>query len=257
MPNDTLEETRNFWNGVADDWWIQVGHDGDSNRRLNSDPVLWQFAGDVKGLTVLDAGCGTGYLSKKLHDRGAQVTGIDFSERMIEIARTRYPDLDFRVDSCSVLDTIPDRHCDMVVANYVLMDTPDLSGTMRAFSRVLKFAGVAILIFSHPCFPQGSATHSWTGKRPCYCWKDSYFAPRKIIESPWAHFKSDFIWFHRPLSDYWKAFKAAGFAMIDFEEPRVAPANYRLAPDKRKLERSKTRPYSVAFKLQKLNNSTL
>ena len=81
------EETRDFWTRVADDWQIQVGHEGDRNRILNSYPVLWQFAGDVVGLTVLDAGCGTGYLSRKLHDQGARITGVDFSERMIEIAR--------------------------------------------------------------------------------------------------------------------------------------------------------------------------
>jgi len=106
MSDGEFEETRDFWNRVAADWRIQVGDDGDGNRVLNSDPVLWKFAGDVNGLTVLDAGCGTGYLSKKLRDQGARVTGIDFSERMIEIARTQNPDMDFRVDSCFELVTL-------------------------------------------------------------------------------------------------------------------------------------------------------
>jgi 2-polyprenyl-3-methyl-5-hydroxy-6-metoxy-1,4-benzoquinol methylase len=96
MSDGELEETRDFWNRVADDWRIQVGDEGDANRRLNSDPVLWKFAGDVSGLKVLDAGCGTGYLSKKLRDRGALVTGVDFSKRMIEIARTQNPILTSR-----------------------------------------------------------------------------------------------------------------------------------------------------------------
>ena len=55
-----LDDVREFWNRVADDWQTQVGSDGDANRRLNSDPVLWKFVGDVRGLRVLDAGCGTG-----------------------------------------------------------------------------------------------------------------------------------------------------------------------------------------------------
>jgi 2-polyprenyl-3-methyl-5-hydroxy-6-metoxy-1,4-benzoquinol methylase len=65
------EKPRALWDRIADVWRIQVGHDGDSNRLLNSDPVLWAFTGDVNGLATLDAGCGTGYLSKKLYDRGA------------------------------------------------------------------------------------------------------------------------------------------------------------------------------------------
>ncbi|MGH7354595.1 MAG: class I SAM-dependent methyltransferase, partial [Candidatus Rokuibacteriota bacterium] len=108
MSDGEFEEARDFWNRVADDWKIQVGDDGDSNRRLTSDPVLWTFAGDVRGLTVLDAGCGTGYLSRKLRDQGARVTGIDFSERMIMIARAQHPDVDFRVDSCAELASIDD-----------------------------------------------------------------------------------------------------------------------------------------------------
>lgn len=251
MKDTTLEEIKTVWNKLADDWRIQVGDEGDSNRRMNSDPVLWKFAGDVKGLLVLDAGCGTGYLSKKLYDQGAKVVGIDISDRMIEIAKTTNPKIDFRVDSCSTLLSISDQEFDMLISNYVLMDTPDLWSTMTAFSRVLKPNGVAILIFSHPCFPQGQADVSEDGKEICYVWNFPYFEENKFIDPPWAHFKSEFQWFHRPLSDYWKAFMNAGFAVVDFEEPRVSEENYHLAPSEKKLRNAKTRPYSIAFKLQK------
>jgi len=251
MSDGEFEETRDLWNRVADDWRIQVGDDGDGNRILNSDPVLWQFAGDVRGLTVLDAGCGTGYLSKKLCDHGARVTGIDFSERMIEIARAQHPDMDFRVDSCAELRTLDAEHFDLVIANYVLMDTPDLRGTMTAFHRILKTDGVAVLVCSHPCFPQAHAAVSQNGEEINYSWRFPYFEPRKCIDPPWEHFTSEFIWFHRPLSDYWKAFMAAGFAVVDFEEPRITEERYHLAKTERGLKNSQTRPYSVAFKLQK------
>src|SRR5262249_20758655 len=160
MSDSPFEEARKCWNLLADDWRVQVGNDGDSNRRLNSDPVLWGFAGDVIGLAVLDAGCGTGYLARKLRDRGARVTGVDFAGRMIEIARADHPGIDFRVDSCTELATLEDGQFDLVIANYVLMDTPDLGATVRAFARVLKPGGAAVVVFSHLCFPQGDATVS-------------------------------------------------------------------------------------------------
>lgn len=246
-----MEETRAFWDRVAKDWDIQVGDEGDSNRILNSDPVLWDFAGDVAGQNVLDAGCGTGYLSRKLRERGARVIGIDFSERMIEIARAKAPRIDFRVGSCTDLEGVGDGSIDIVIANYLLMDIPDLNATMRAFNRVLKPGGVAVAVFTHPCFPQGRATASSGGDEIQYYWSFPYFEQRKCIDPPWAHFTDEFIWFHRPLSDYWKAFKAAGFDVVDFEEPRVTEDRYHLAESERKLDKSKRRPYSVAFKLEK------
>ncbi len=250
--NDQIEQAKMFWNRVARDWDIQVGDEGDSNRILNSDPVLWKFAGNVEGLAVLDAGCGTGYLSRKLHKKGAKVIGVDFSSKMIEVARSKAQAIDFRVDSCSDLRTVPDASVDLVIANYVLMDTPDLEGAMKSFNRVLKTGGFVIAVFSHPCFPQGQARASVNEGSMQYNWSFPYFDQKQCIDPPWGHFKSEFIWFHRPLSDYFKAFKAAGFSLVDFEEPRVTEARQHLAESASKLKNSKLRPYSVAFKLQKV-----
>ena len=61
----------------------------------------------------------------------------------------------------------------------------------------------------------------------------------------------NFLWFHRPLSDYWKAFAAAGLAVVGFEEPRLTEDRDHMAEDEKKLRNGKTSPYSVAFKLQK------
>lgn len=251
MNKKQLDETRDFWNAVAEDWRSQVGNDGDANRRLNSDPVLWKFAGDVRGLKVLDAGCGTGYLSRKLMERGARVTGIDVAERMIAIARAAEPAGDFRVDSCSGLSSIGDEEVDLVVANYVLMDTPDLEQAVSAFHRVLKPRGIAIVTFSHPCFPQGRATTSEDGEEVSYPWDFSYFDERQCMDPPWGHFTRDFIWFHRPLSVYWKAFTHGGFDVIEFEEPGITDDSTDLADDEEKARHWRMHPCSVAFKLGK------
>jgi ubiquinone/menaquinone biosynthesis C-methylase UbiE len=91
--------------------------------------------------------------------------GIDFSERMITIARGWYPEIDFRVDDRAALRIIADEHFDLVIANYVLVDTPDLRDTMAAFHRVLKPGGVAVLVFSHPCFPRSGPSSRRTATR--------------------------------------------------------------------------------------------
>lgn len=247
----TGDEVREFWDRVAADWEIQVGDEGDNNRRLNSDPVLWQLAGDVTGLAVLDAGCGTGYLAQKLSAKGANVTGVDLSPRMIEIAQRRWPQIDFRVDSCSALTTLAPATFDLIVSNYVLMDVEDLPGAMAAFHRVLKPGGMVVAVFSHPCFPQEFSTDADEQGAVSYAWPFNYFEETRWLGEPWAHFTSRFIWFHRPLSAYWQAFTQAGFAVLTLEEPRIAPERYHLAPDARRLRNSQTLPYSIAFKLKK------
>lgn len=246
-----LQPTRDLWNRIAADWETHIGHDGDRNRQMNSDPVLWALAGDVLGLTVLDAGCGTGYLTQKLFEKGAAATGVDFSERMLEVARRNYPHLEFLLDSCTTLSTLPDAHFDLLVSNYMLMDTPDLEETVQAFYRVLKPNGNAVLIFSHPCFPQGKTVVSEADGSIIYTWPFSYFEPQQRTDPPWDRFTDPLIWFHRPLSDYWKAFVKTGFRVVDFEEPRVTPERYHLAESERKLRNARTRAYSVAFKLAK------
>ena len=52
-------------------------------------PELLRLTGDVRGLRVLDAGCGAGRIMSDLRDRGARVSGFDLSPAMIEIARER------------------------------------------------------------------------------------------------------------------------------------------------------------------------
>ncbi|MBW4577588.1 MAG: class I SAM-dependent methyltransferase [Aphanothece sp. CMT-3BRIN-NPC111] len=48
---------------------------------------------------VVDLGCGSGLSAQALHQAGYQVLGIDISEAMIAIAKTRVPTAEFRVSS--------------------------------------------------------------------------------------------------------------------------------------------------------------
>lgn len=243
-----FDETRELWDRTAKDWKVQVGDTGDRNRVLNSDPVLWEFLGDVAGKRVLDAGCGTGYLTRQLAAKGALVTGVDFSPQMIAIAQKDSKGIEYRVDSCSELATCKDAEFDVLVSNYVVMDVPDMDGVSRAFYRVLRPAGTAVMVFSHPCFPGGSAERTEDGVT--YEWKHSYFEQRKRVDPIWGHFKENFIWFHRPLSDYWKSFAAAGFVVTGFEEPRISGGRLQLAKAQ-EVSKLRMQPFSVAFRLSK------
>ena len=62
--------------------------------------LMGWLPGDMTGLRVLDAGCGTGALAVEAARRGACVVAIDVSQSLVEIARDRAPaalDIDWQV----------------------------------------------------------------------------------------------------------------------------------------------------------------
>eukprot|EP01102_Stenamoeba_stenopodia_P018611 TRINITY_DN6857_c0_g1_i1.p1 TRINITY_DN6857_c0_g1~~TRINITY_DN6857_c0_g1_i1.p1 ORF type:complete len:263 (+),score=47.13 TRINITY_DN6857_c0_g1_i1:64-852(+) len=241
---ERLQAVEKEWDSNSDFWERWVGENGDYNRQHSSDPLVWSFLGDVTDQVVLDAGCGTGYLSLRLAMKGAsRVHSVDISSKMIEHAKRRFKDrpqesvISCRQDSVTVLATVDDNSVDLVVSNYVLQDTPDLNGAAKAFSRVLKKGGRTVLVFLHPCFITSTQkrvldggmvverTYLWTKAHP-------YLAHHHFVEH-WAVAKGGgpMTVFHRPLSDYFKTFKNAGFTLLDFEEPKYVVKEEDIIPN--------------------------
>lgn len=58
--------------------------DGGPFNELYERPAILELLGNVQGLSILDAGCGSGVLTERLIARGATVAGIDGSKSMVE-----------------------------------------------------------------------------------------------------------------------------------------------------------------------------
>lgn len=102
-------------------------------------PAMLSMMPDVAGLRILDAGCGPGVYSEWLLDHDADVTGVDYSEKMIELAKRRTGGRgSFRVaDLSKPLDFFPNSTFDMVVSPLVLDYIRDWVLTLQEFNRVL------------------------------------------------------------------------------------------------------------------------
>ncbi|HBB31785.1 MAG TPA: class I SAM-dependent methyltransferase, partial [Cyanobacteria bacterium UBA8803] len=85
-------------------------HDvGFRNYALNSAPgilAILKQSNITTGL-IVDLGCGSGLLAQELHQAQYQVLGIDISEAMIAIAKTRVPTAEFRVASLFTTEIPP------------------------------------------------------------------------------------------------------------------------------------------------------
>ncbi len=102
-----------------------------------------------KGFRVLDAGCGTGdaciHLAEQLRGSGAEVVGLDFSEKALGVAseRARIRGLDgLTFVRRSILDIGPDLgDFDYIVCSGVLPNLEDPEGGLKALSARLKDDG--------------------------------------------------------------------------------------------------------------------
>lgn len=78
-----------------------------------------EFLNDCKS-KILDLGCGMGHYSNYISRRGFEVTGIDFSEEMINIAKRDNSKIEYSISDICDLDVIKNRKFDGVVLAYVL-----------------------------------------------------------------------------------------------------------------------------------------
>jgi ubiquinone/menaquinone biosynthesis C-methylase UbiE len=92
------------------------------------------------GMSMLDVGCGPGYVSAAAADRGALPIGIDFSSEMVAIARRMFPQIEFREGDAQAL-AFPDAALDRVVANFSLLHLANPECACAEACRVLKAGG--------------------------------------------------------------------------------------------------------------------
>lgn len=98
-----------------------------------------------KGTRVLDLGCGNGALTKKIADMGADVTGIDASEKMLSAAAENYPELTFR--QADALSFTLEKPVDYVFSNAVFHWIDDQDRLLENIFKALKPQGYLVCEF--------------------------------------------------------------------------------------------------------------
>ena len=113
-------------------------------RRLAAEAVV------RPGDRVLDACCGTGDLALADERAGGQVTGLDFSERMIKRAREKSQTIEWVIGDATALP-FKDGSFDAVTVGFGIRNVPDLEAGLRELARVLRPGGrIACLEITRP-----------------------------------------------------------------------------------------------------------
>lgn len=140
---DTKEAVRR-WDLFADAYSANHGEQGDIHKEVFLNPSLFSLMGSLGGKKVLDAGCGEGYLSRLIAKSGAFVTAVDYSKRMIKIAKERAPDdlkIEYKDGNCEDLHFFQDTQFDLVVSNMVIQDLANYKEALKENYRLLKDGG--------------------------------------------------------------------------------------------------------------------
>lgn len=114
--------------------------------------LLLEWLGDLDGKTVLDAGCGEGLLARVLAARGAQVTGIDLSPRLIAMARAQDPagTIDYRLGDLSEQHPDLAGRFDLIGSYLALNDVWRYREFAATLATVTKPGGRIVLAFNNP-----------------------------------------------------------------------------------------------------------
>ncbi len=100
----------------------------------------------LKGVTILDIGCGAGLLSEAMAAEGATVTGVDPAARSISIARqhaaANHLDIEYIEGS---IEQVGSRTFDVVLNMEVVEHVEDLEGFMRLCSEAVAPGGLEIV----------------------------------------------------------------------------------------------------------------
>ena len=163
---ETLSKVRDGY-----DCWAKVYDDDQNPLQGLEGPLVQQACGNVQGLKVLDMGCGTGRHTLWLAQAGAKVTGIDFSEAMLDKAREKTKEYSIKLIKHDLHERLPfsSGQFDIVVSGLVLEHIADLAHYFSEVGRVLANSGRAIISAMHPAMflrdAQAQFTDPYSGKK--------------------------------------------------------------------------------------------
>jgi 2-polyprenyl-3-methyl-5-hydroxy-6-metoxy-1,4-benzoquinol methylase len=207
-------------------------------------PSLLSMLPDVKGLTVLDVGCGPGIYAAILVERGARVTAVDGSDDMIAIVQEN---LGNSVTAYSQnlevgLPQEKDSIYDVVICPLMVHYLKDWSPLFQDVRRVLKDAGIFLFSTHHPIVDYQSSPSG------------NYFET-ELIEENWKTLDQPTAvsFYRRPLSAMFEAIDQAGFYVSKLSEGSPTPSLAQTNPTK--FKQLSTKPTFLFFKCATKNNN--
>lgn len=216
------------YNDHATRWAERLKSGNNPAHRFLEKPAMFDKLPDLTGCRVLCIGCGSGEEIEMLLARGAtSIHGIDISEKLVEIARSSFPQASFEI--CSMEDRQPfdDGSFDFVYSSLTLHYSDHWLGILSEVHRLLRVGGRMLFSTHHPVkwgslVVRGGERDTFTmgydrpKEGPPTVYGD-YMGTRRIADQWFG--SMDVEYFHRPLSAIMRDIISSGLTLVDFVEP--------------------------------------
>ena len=231
MKKNYIEINKESWNSRTDIHWLSEFYDVENFLKGKSslNEIELQLLGNIEGKKILHLQCHFGQDSISLEKMGAQVTGVDLSDKAI----LRAKELAIKTNSkaqfiCCDLYDLPQHlngQFDLVFTSYgTITWLPDLDKWGNVISHFLKPSGKFIFVEFHPIV--------WMFDNDFNHIQYSYFNEGEIVEieeGTYADknvelFLESITWNH-PISEVLRALLANNLEIISFQEYNYSPYN--------------------------------
>ncbi|OGT69866.1 MAG: methyltransferase type 12 [Gammaproteobacteria bacterium RIFCSPLOWO2_02_FULL_57_10] len=194
------------WGKNASQWTAAVREGQIESRKLVTDKAIVDAVMSHSPESVVDIGCGEGWLVRELASRGVRAVGVDAIPALIDHAKAAGGG-DFLVMPYEAIShELVEAQFDVAVCNFSLLGKEVVESLFVAVPSLLKPGGVFIVQTLHPVVMNGNSPYvdGWRG-------------------GSWAGFSEEFVdpapWYFRTVESWRTLFFDSGFALREIHEP--------------------------------------
>jgi 2-polyprenyl-3-methyl-5-hydroxy-6-metoxy-1,4-benzoquinol methylase len=195
------------WAANAAAWTKAIRNREIESRVRATDAAAIAAVVDRKPRTVLDLGCGEGWLANELAGRGFEVLGVDAIATLIDRAREGGKAAFDVVGYQEIIESgLGGRRFDLVICNFALFGEDSVPSLLGRIPGLLAPGGAFVVQTLHPVVASGDQPYvdgwrkgSWAG------FSDAFTDPAP--------------WYFRTLGTWVAMFRDAGLALVEMREP--------------------------------------
>lgn len=193
--------------------------------------TLQRLLPDFRGKRLLDLGCGYGWHCIYAMDNGAaSAVGIDISEKMLDIARSKtpYPEVEYQCVAMEDID-FPPESIDVALSSLALHYIENFEMIAAKVHSFLKPGGAFVFSVEHPVFT-AYGTQDWyrdASGQILHFPVDNYYYEGKRV----ANFLGeDVVKYHKTLTTYINGLLKQGFNICEVVEPQPSEQLIKTVP---------------------------